>query len=390
MIVKAIIQPPFVLYVVWHPGYLGGTPIAERLRHHFGTDRYRNILGGAGVTVLFRNANAPGSATPTPIGWDDADTTAAVVLIDNTLANDLAWAGYVRESTGEVEAKGFGTRVFPVIMEANALDIGLNVQALHRSRWTGSDIEREQQLIRELTYEFSRMLRHHLGQHTDDEEARLRRYRQNIQVFLSHSKHDEHGEAVARAVRDWLHNNSALSSFLDVYDIPAGLSFSSVMDDSIQDGVMVAIYTDSYSSREWCRREVLKAKSRNVPMLVVDCLQTVDERAFPYLGNVPIIRMDPRSMDRIDRIASLLLNEVFKDFLWRQRIERFRETYPQIMFMARTPELISISSLPNNSGDGEWSIVYPGPPLGLEEVQVFSNIAPSMHLYTLADWLAED
>ena len=387
---KVISQPPFVLYIVWHPSYARGATIAERLQHHFGTDRYRNILGGAGVTVLFRNTNAPSSAAPIPVSWDDADTTAAVVLIDNTLANDLAWTQYVRESTGEAEAKGFSTRVFPVAMEASALGMGLDVQALRWDRWTESDTEREQRLVRELTYEFSRMLRHHLGQHPDNDEAHLRRYRRNIQVFLSHSKHDEYGEPVARAVRDWLHDNSALSSFLDVHDIPAGLSFSSVMDDSIQDGVMVAIYTDSYSSREWCRREVLQAKSRNIPMLVVDCLQTVDDRAFPYLGNVPIIRMDPGNRDRIDRIASLLLDEVFKDFLWRQRIERFRESYPQVMFMARAPELISISSLSDNTGDGEWSIVYPGPPLGLEEVRLFSDIAPSMRLHTLADWLAED
>ena len=390
MIVEAIAQPPFMFYVVWHPSYAKGASIAERLLHHFGADRYRNIVGGSGVTVLFRNANASGSATPLPVAWDDADTTAAVVLIDNALANDPAWTRYIRELVGGAEIKGFDARVFPVAMEAGTLDIDLDVQALRWDRWTGSDDEREQRLLRELTYEFSRMLRHHLGQHTDGDEDHLRRYRQNIQVFLSHSKHDEHGESVARCVRDWFHSNSALSSFLDVFDIPAGLSFSSVMDASIQDGAMVSIYTDSYSSREWCRHEVIEAKRMNVPMLVVDCLQTVDERSFPYLGNVPVIRMDPCSRDRVDQVASLLLDEVFKDFLWRQRVERFHRSHPQVMFTARPPELISLSVLTDNDDDGEQSIVYPGPPLGLQEARLFADIVPNVRLHTLVDWLVED
>ena len=387
--VEAIAQPPFMLYVVWHTSYSDGASIADGLLRHFGTERYRNIVGGAGVTVLFLNANAPGSATPLPVSWDSADTTAAVVLMDKALANDPAWTQYVRELVAEAEIKGLGTRVLPVAMETGALDVSLDIQALRWDRWTGSSDAREQRLRRELTYEFSRMLRHRLGGETANDEEQFRRYRQKIQVFLSHSKHDEHGEYVAKSVRDWLHNNSALSSFFDVYDIPAGLSFSSVMDVSIRDGAMVSIYTDSYSSREWCRREVIKAKRWNIPMLVVDCLQTVDERAFPYLGNVPVIRMDPRSNDRIEQIVFLLLDEVFKDFLWRQRTERFNRVHPEVIFMARPPELISLAALTNNSDNDEQSVVYPGPPLGLQEAQLLANLVPRIRPLTLADWLVE-
>lgn len=153
---------------------------------------------------------------------------------------------------------------------------------------------------------------------------------------------------------------------------------------------MVAIYTDSYSSREWCRHEVMEAKRRNVPMVLVDCLQTVDERIFPYLGNVPGIRMNPDHRDRIDQIASLLLDELFKDFLWRRRIEVFRSSYPRVMFTARPPELISLSDLADDAGDGERSIVYPGPPLGFEEIRLFADVAPGVRLNTLSDWLMEN
>ena len=385
---KVVTQPPFALYVVWHPGHDEGERIAAHLRQQFGTDRYRNIVGGAGVTVIFRNINAPDAATPLPIDWSETETTAVVVLLDSTLTNDAEWMRYVRELAGEADERGLGARVFPVALEAGSLDVGIDIQALRWDRWTGNDLEREQRLFRELTYEFSRMLRHRLEQHTDGKGG-LQRYRQKIQVFLSHSKHDDHGKMVAEAVRDWLHENSALTSFLDVHDIPAGLSFASVIDDSIQDGAMMTIYTDSYSSREWCRREVIEAKRRNIPMVVVNCLQTVDDRAFPYLGNVPSIRMNPDSRDRIDQVASLLLDELFKDFLWRRRIEGFRGSHPQVLFTARPPELISLSNLMDNADDGDWTLVYPGPPLGFEEIRLFTDIVSGVHLCTLADWLME-
>ena len=287
-------QPPFTLYVISHPECAAGKRIATHLRQRFGTNRYRNIVGGAGVTVLFRNNSAPGAATPLPIDWNDADAIAVVVLVDRALADDAAWTRYVKGLAGEAEERGLGARVFPVTLDAGSLNIRLGVQAIRWERWTGSDLEREQRLFRELTYEFSRMLRHSLEQHTDKDN--LQRYRRNIQIFLSHSKHDVHGEAVAGAIRDWLHDNSAMSSFLDVHDIPAGTSFSSIIDDSIQDGAVVAIYTDSYSSREWCRHEVMEAKRRNTDL---------DARAAALQGfaRLALIGQDGRWMSMEDRHA---------------------------------------------------------------------------------------
>ena len=77
----------------------------------------------------------------------------------------------------------------------------------------------------------------------------------------------------------------------------AGVRFDAVIEDAIRHGVLVAIYTDSYSSREWCRREAILAKRHGVPMLVIDCLQDKDDRAFPYLWNKPSPRDDWVAID---------------------------------------------------------------------------------------------
>jgi hypothetical protein len=212
---------------------------------------------------------------------------------------------------------------------------------------------------------------------------------QGLQIFLSHSKHDEYGELVAHAIRDHLHAGHGLSSFFDVHDIPAGLRFQKVLLQQVKVSAVVAVHTDSYSSREWCRREVIEAKRWNVPLVVANCISDLDERGFPYLGNVPIVRMDPRGADRIGVIVGRLLDEVLKDFLWRCRVELVRASAdPSVVFVPRPPELISLAGLPAAVDVPEPVIVYPDPPLSAEEERLFEEVAPRVQLWSMTEWLA--
>ena len=273
-------------------------------------------------------------------------------------------------------------------METGVFAFGLQVQAFRWHTWDGDEADRQQRLHRDLTYEFSRMMRHHLEQELRNASSRpIRAYLRKAQIFLSHSKRDPHGIPVAKAIRDWIHQNTALDSFMDVYDIPPGLSFEAVIDESIGTGVLVAIHTDSYSSREWCRREVIAAKRRHLPMVVVDCLHSLDERAFPYLGNAPVIRMNPGNRDRIERIIGVLLDEVFKDFLWRCRTTRLHAVDPGVLFLSRSPELLALATLSAVGEDATQEIVYPDPPLGVEEKDLFTAIARSVRVRALSEWL---
>ena len=379
---------PFLLHVVWHPGLSDGAAIAERLREHFGGDRFQNLVGGAGVPVLFRNESEVAHGVPIPVRWDDADVVATVVLVDHSLAGDAMWMDYLKELANQADAKGLCKRVFPVAMETGVLRIenGLRLQAVRWDTWDGDNAERQQRLHRDLTYEFSRMMRHHIEQELrNGSEKPIRAYLRRAQIFLSHSRRD--GAPVASSIRDWIRQNTALDSFMDVYDIPPGLSFEAVIDESIETGVLVAIHTDSYSSREWCRREVIAAKRRHLPMVVVDCLHSIDEQAFPYLGNVPVIRMNPCNRDQIERVIGVLLDEVFKDYLWRCRTAGLRAVDPGVLFLPRSPELFALATLSAPGEDGTQDIVYPDPPLGVEEKDLFTAIAGSVRLRALSEWL---
>lgn len=387
-------HPFLVVYVVWHPSFADGPAIAEILRQHFRRELYENIAGGTGLSVIYRYVAAPESTQPMPIDLTDADTAAIVVLADNNLVSDAAWTDYVQELCSRTEAAGLGTRVFPVEIDNGVLvRLGTNEQALLWARWDGELSERGRRLTGALTYAFCRLLRHYLEYLTrpEEEEEALEAYLKKVQIFLSHSKHDQHGEDIARCVRSKLYNTPGMDSFFDVYDIPVGLHFQKVLLHKVRVSAMVAIHTDSYSSREWCRKEIIEAKRWHVPLVVANSISDIDERGFPYMGNVPVVRLEPGGTDRIDVVIARLLDEILKNFLWRCRIaleQADGKLDPAVIFVPRPPELISLASLPSEADVPNPVIVYPDPPLSAEEEQLFAEVSPRVQLRSLTEWKA--
>ena len=342
------------------------------------------------MDVLFHSGPTPGDPS-FDVSWDVTCPVAVVVLVDHLVARHPDWLRYIGRLGEQAEAEGFRARLIPVVMEPTVIDsTRLEEQAIRWDEWTGTIKDREARLLMELTYEFARMLRSHLDRvpHAGEDADDLDRHLEPIRVFLSHSKHDTHGESVAEGVRSWLHENSGLSSFLDVHDIPPGLRFSEVLLHHLERSVMLAIHTDSYSSREWCRREVIEAKRQGVPMVVADCLHEGNERAFPYLGNVPVVRMSPVRRDRIREVVSRLMDEVLGDMLWQSRVAALRDGDPRPTFMGRPPEFVSLTA---RGVDPDWRgvIVYPDPPLGKEEKDLLGAAWVGLRLLTMNEWLGD-
>ena len=385
-------RPPFLIRVIWHPEASAAAPVADRIRAHFGTHRFRSVAGGTGVEVVFRRT--PGSRVPVPFPADPGTggPVAVVALINRTLVEDTEWVRYLDDLRRHAATGGPAIRLLPVSMETGVLDdLELSEQAIRWDLWDPGNESREQRLVRELAYEFARMLRDHLHvlRQPTGGKPQLEQSLKKIQAFISYSSHDGHGKDIAEAIRSWLHQNSAVSSFLDVHDLPAGLPFPEVIDHHIGRSIMLAVYTDSYSSSEWCRHEVLEAKRRGVPMIVVDCLDAGDERAFPYLGNVPVVRMDPMARNRLPHIAGRLVDEVLLDFLWRCRVEAMRERRSDTVFLARPPELVSLATLSAPRAERRMA-VYPDPPLDAEETELLNALWPGIRIRSLNQWLTEE
>lgn len=384
-------RPFLVLYVVWHPAFDEGRSIAKKLYEHYRRELYSNVAGGTGLSVIYRQTPDPTTSAPAAIDFSEGETSAVVMLIDERFANDENYVAWTKALLIQTEAIGLSARVFPVAIASEATRIGFAEQAMRWDRWStlGADA-RLRRLTSDLTYQFCRMLRSYLEHllRPNEEEAALEQYLKKVQVFLSHSKHDPYGERIARQIREQIFDGNGLASFFDVHDIPAGVRFDKVLLLQVRVSAVVALHTDSFSSREWCRREIIEAKRWNVPLVVADCISDTDERGFPYMGNVPVVRMDPVKVDRIDHVIARLLDEVLKDFLWRCRVQLVRSAGAvDAAFLPRSPELVSLAGLSSHPGD-HVLVVYPDPPLGAEEQRLFEQIAPRYQLRSLTEWLA--
>jgi hypothetical protein len=232
------------------------------------------------------------------------------------------------------------------------------------------------------------MLRHYLAhlERPAIADRELLEYLKRVEVFLSHSKHDQDGEQIALQFRQFV-QDADYDAFFDVVNIPIGLPFERVLLAKVRVSAVVAIHTDTYSTREWCRREMIEAKLFNCPLVVANCIKDTDERGFPYMANVPIVRMDPEKRDRIDVIVARLMDEVLKDFLWRCRIKLFATAGKNVSFLPRPPELIVLTALRDRAPPCD-TLVYPDPPIGVEEMNLFASAAPSVKLLSVTEWLA--
>lgn len=384
-------RPFLVLYLVWHPSFEDGRFLAKKLYDHYRRELYSNVAGGAGLSVIYRFTSVPTSSAPAAIDFNEGETSAVVVLIDEHFINDTNYVTWVKNLFTQTNAIGLSARVFPVAISSKATSIGFAEQAIRWDQWSTIESSiRLRCLTSDLTYQFCRMLRSYLEHllRPYEDEAALEQYLKKVQIFLSHSKHDPDGERISKEIRKKIFNGNGLAAFFDVHDIPAGVRFDNVLLQQVKVSAVVAVHTDSFSSREWCRREIIEAKRWHVPLVVADCISEIDERGFPYLGNVPVIRMDPVKMDRIDHVIGRLLDEVLKNFLWRCRVQLVTKVgVHNAEFLPRSPELVSLAGLSEKVGE-QVLVVYPDPPLGAEEQRLFEQIAPRYLLRSLTEWLA--
>lgn len=362
--------------------------LAKSLFEHYRRNLYRNVAGGSGIPVIYRSTPPAGSPVPIDVPMHAAETTAMVLLVDDNWVGDREWVEWGKRQSKAADATGMNILVFPVAITEQAIK-AVPEQA---HQWFKDDKTPEAKvrwLLATLSYDCCRTLRQYLEKlrRPTVPDGELEAFLKPVEVFLSHSKHDPHGVAIAKKLRSFLYD-AGYHTFFDVHDIPVGRHFDRVLLLKVKKSAVVAVHTDSYSSREWCRREMIQAKKNDVPVVVADCIADIDERGFPYMANVPIVRMDPKKKNRIDVIVARLIDEVLKDFLWKCRVQLFEAGVgPNVAFVPRPPELIVLTALKERTPVKDV-LVYPDPPIGAEELELFSTAAPGVRLLSATEFLA--
>lgn len=303
---------------------------------------------------------------PVPVQFQRAQHSVVFVLADNLLVAQPAWRSYV---TGLVESLGPGDTIIPVAITAisNLPPRLREFQAIQLSQIP--DEKQGAVFLNDALHDLCRVL--------DPNAAK-------VSVFLSHAKRD--GLQITNVIRRHLHEIARLDEFFDASDIPDGTRFGEfVAERARSTPALLAIQTDVYASREWCRLEVLEAKRRHVPIVVLSAVQGQEPRSFPYIGNTPVIRWLGETS--LPAVVRALLGEVLRHRYFPRRVEAICRRYDlkQSQIFAYPPELLTALTFRAEMdavGTTARKYLYPDPPLGSEELKLLAQFDPDLHPVT--------
>lgn len=197
-----------------------------------------------------------------------------------------------------------------------------------------------------------------------------------VRIFISHSKKDKDniGEVRAKQLRDYLRSETKLDSFFDVNDIMDGDRFDKQIEKGVDDALLLILFSSTYSSREWCRREALRAKEKSVPSVAVFLINKDIDRIYPYIGNMP----SACYTDDWRPIVNLLLRTALDQYNEKLLLGEIASGDDKTQVLPYPPEAYSFSILDST----KQCVLYPEPPLGEEELTVLNKIQPNTKFVT--------
>ena len=360
--------------------------LAESIYSAFCRSIEHPLERGMGIPVFFHR---------TPPGLDvlnQSRHTILVVLVDDRMVISPEWNEGLAALAQAIQASNQQHRLYPVSLTPNAFNLTpvittTNFIRLHRFT-ESKQAEQLAQLTLTLTHELCRLL---LAGPEKIESISHRLSPTPVMLFLSHAKAD--GEELAETLRDHIETTSAVQTFFDTNDIAPGFDFRTEIEENIERSVLVVLLTDHYASRTWCRREVLWAKRNNCPLVVVHAVRNREERSFPYLGNTPVIRIavqdfdaNPQQNNWCAQVVALALNEMLRFCWFRAHLNDLKQIGLISDYLEpcpSPPEMLTVMAKQTNHKTAtDIHLIYPDPPLGMEERQLLTQAAPNVHFTT--------
>lgn len=205
-----------------------------------------------------------------------------------------------------------------------------------------------------------------------------------VRIFLSHAKTDlspARNDPVRHTAELCASEAFPIEGWFDSRNIATSQDFWKAISAGIRDSsIMLAFKTDHYSSRPWCRREVMEAKRLGAHILMVNAVESGEARSFPYGGNVPVIRWNLAGEPEVEarRVIGRAVLEALRFHHNRSLLAARVETGDEVWACA--PEALTLAELPDDATG--TCILYPDPPLGREELEVLHKLRPRAHFIT--------
>lgn len=370
---KKRLKYPLSLFVVWHPDFTEGKQIANDLYSSFCRDIEEPLSRGLGVQVYYR------STSLTPIDKNIANKKAIILLIDENYMTNGSFQEFTKHL---VILTDDNTRIYPIALCKQATGIGCGLDSIQFIRYNEGFINIRSEYVKgikkiksELLHDFARLLMNFQPVWMDKKGIKIP---SPIKLFLSHAKKD--GEETTKKFKVFIESETKLDVFFDTVDIADGYEFEKQIEANIENAALIVFHTDAYSSREWCRIEVLVAKRNKCSIVVVHDIRDGEKRAFPYMGNTPTITLKEDEASSFIEILTLTLYQVVNNLYQREMLQSFASEFKndQAEFVTITspPELFNYIDLYKMklAEKNKLIVLYPEPPLGAEELRILNEI----------------
>lgn len=363
-------KPPLLVHVIFHPASEDARTLARTIHEALNADP---AMPGLRVPTLF--CPTDGVLPPATYDLDQAERDFVVVLADAWVVDGdsglaRTWSSFIGDLWETCEASR-QRRFFPVQLDEAARGFEPRLEGTNFVRaFEEPDPQgRADLVVRRLIIELCRFLQWSDQDLTGKDSAPMR-------LFLSHTKMDMVDEPNAtEALIDYLDRSQPVRAWVDSGDIDAGSPFAEAIEQGIKDTSLLCVLTDNYSTREWCRKEIILAKRHQRPAAVVAAFQRRELRSFPYLGNLPVLRWpcipadasdaDKAAINRGAAVAAvdLVLKETLRHLHATALLTQVKHKGDFVS--ARPPELMSMAQARDFD-----AVLYSDPPLGREELEL--------------------
>lgn len=345
-------KTPLSIHVLYHSAYKEGAQVYSMLYKTLCRDSDSPFMDGLDIPVYFQTGDDSGLTEMANVG---SEKTLVLLLIDINMFCSVAWREYVLHLIKNNKDEKY--KIVGVKLDSHAFSF---LEGLSKDQMIVLQNESIMGNLDEFkTRIFEFIIRYLGGAKTE-----------KVTIFISHSKRDKDntGELMAKEVRTFLFSDTKLCSFFDVHDILDGYQFDKQIKDNIKESLILVLFTDTYSSREWCRIEALTAKENKKPMVVVSQMQEGADRLFPYIGNVPSIVFHGDWRPVINLLLRTAIDYIYESQLLGSLCDK------QATYLPYPPEAHSLAIIE----DDKTTVYYPEPPLGNEEMEVLNSIAAQM------------
>ncbi|MEJ6080355.1 hypothetical protein MT391_17750 [Vibrio sp. 1-Bac 57] len=233
---------------------------------------------GLDVPIFFYRSESE-ETVPLSTPTNKAEKNLIIAFTSINTASSLDWKKYLKNIQSQPDFKLIGVSIDKVgLNHATELN-GFNF--IRAFDWT--DENKALHVTLSVLHEIYR-----LGYSLPDSKALGQD--SSIKIFLSHAKVGKTGIQHAEAIKLYI-DKTNLTNFFDASTISPGFDFGKEIEGHITNSTLLAILTDTYTSRFWCQKEIIHAKSLDRPIVILNSLELYEDRSFPELTNAPVVHV---------------------------------------------------------------------------------------------------